>query len=203
MRPATHRFGTAAPLAEPPRGAGRPSSVLSVGLRRAVSVSLLAASLVTLSAACGRQHPAAGASPSHRADGGVPSSPAGTPYRQARVDDRLVFFTSATGAVRQVRAMLRGPDELSAFARLFRGQAPEIMAKAENTDFTRTTLVGWSTTTGCAKWPSASLHRTDDTLSLVAGPHPKAPPECFAPFHVISVFEVPKERLPERPRFAD
>ncbi|WP_277994260.1 hypothetical protein [Streptomyces sp. MST-110588] len=41
-----------------------------MSLRRAVSASLLAASLTTLSAACDRQHPATGAPPSNRAGGG-------------------------------------------------------------------------------------------------------------------------------------
>ncbi|MES4906343.1 MULTISPECIES: hypothetical protein [unclassified Streptomyces] len=174
-----------------------------MSLRRAVSAALLAASLTTLSTACGQQPAAVGVPPNHRADGGTPSSPPGTPYRQGRVDTGLAYFTSGPGAVRQVRAVLRGRDELSAFARLYRGRAQEIIDRAGDTDFTRTTLVGWSASTGCAQWPSATLHRAGDTLKPVAGPHPEPPPECFAPFHVIAVFEVPRDRLPERPRFAD
>ncbi|MDX3229857.1 hypothetical protein [Streptomyces sp. ME19-01-6] len=174
-----------------------------MSLRRAVSAALLAASLTTLSAACGQQHAAVGLPTGNRADGGTPSSPPGTPYRQGRVDSGLVYFASAPGAVRQVRAVLRGPEGVDAFARQFGKRSGEIIDKAEGTDFTRTTLVGWSTTTGCAQWSSATLHRAGDTLKLIAGPHPEPPPECFAPFHVIAVFEVPKDRLPERPRFAD
>ncbi|KAK1179364.1 hypothetical protein B7755_015160 [Streptomyces sp. NBS 14/10] len=200
MRPAPHPLASPA---EPVRGAGRPSRVLLVSLRRAVSATLLAASLTTLSAACGQQHAAVSAPPNHRADGGTPSSPPGTPFRQGRVDSGLAYFTSAPGSVRQVRAVLRGPDELKAFARLFRGREQEIIDRAGATDFSRTTLVGWSATTGCAQWPSATLHRAGDTLKPIAGPHPEPPPECYAPFHVIAVFEVPRDRLPVQPRFAD
>jgi hypothetical protein len=209
MRPAPHHLRTAAAPArlgsptEPARGAGRPRGVLLVSLRRAVSASLLAASLTTLSAACGQQHAAVDVPPINRADGGTPSSPPATPYRQGRVDSGLAYFTSGPGAVRQVRAVLRGPDELNAFARLFRGRAQEIIDKAGDTDFARTTLVGWAATTGCAQWPSATLHRAGDTLKPIAGPHPAPPPECFAPFHVIALFKVDRDRLPARPRFAD
>ncbi|MFD8865063.1 MULTISPECIES: hypothetical protein [unclassified Streptomyces] len=174
-----------------------------MSLRRAVSASLLAASLTSLSTACGQQHPAVGVPPVNRADGGTPSSPPGTPSRQGRVDTGLVYFTSAPGAVREVRAVLRRPDELSAFARLFGERSREITARAKDIDFTRTPLVGWSTITGCAQWPSARLHRTDDTLRLIPAPHPKPPPECYAPFHTIAVFQVPEDRLPAQPRFAD
>ncbi|MDT0549102.1 MULTISPECIES: hypothetical protein [Streptomyces] len=203
MRTARNRFRAAAPAAEPAGGAGRPRGVLPVSLRRAVSASLLAASLTSLSTACGQQHPAVGVPPVNRADGGTPSSPPGTPSRQGRVDTGLVYFTSAPGAVREVRAVLRRPDELSAFARLFGERSREITARAKDIDFTRTPLVGWSTITGCAQWPSARLHRTDDTLRLIPAPHPKPPPECYAPFHTIAVFQVPEDRLPAQPRFAD
>ncbi len=53
----------------------RHNDVLPVSLRKAVSASLLAASLTTLSTACGRQHTATGAPPSSRAGGGSHPGP--------------------------------------------------------------------------------------------------------------------------------
>ncbi|MET7935057.1 hypothetical protein [Streptomyces sp. NPDC005322] len=199
MRPIAHRLDETVPHAEPGRAGVRPSGVLMGSLRRAVSVSLLAASLTTLSAACGQQHPAADAHPSQSV-GGV--SPSATP-RAGRIDTGLVSFMSQAGSVPQVHTVARSRGELAAFAGRFGKRGSEIAAKAGHTDFSRTALVGWSTLTGCAQWPSATLHRSGDRLSLVAARHPKPPPECFAPFHVIAVFEVPKGRLPTHPHFTD
>ncbi|MET7764974.1 hypothetical protein [Streptomyces sp. NPDC005336] len=199
MRPVTHRFDATVPHTEPGRAGVRPSGVLMGSLRRAVSASLLAASLTTLSAACGHQHPAAGAHPSQSV-GGV--TPPATP-RSGRIDTGLVSFMSTAGSVPEVHTVLRSRGELTAFAGRFGKRGSEIAAKAGHVDFSRTALVGWSTLTGCAQWPSATLHRSGDRLTLVAARHPEPPPECFAPFHVIAVFEVARERLPSHPHFAD
>lgn len=160
-------------------------------LRKAVSASLLAASLTTLLAACGHQRPAADAHPSQSVGG------------TGRIDTGLAYVASTAGAVPEAHAVLRTKGQLTAFARRFGGRADAMLAKAGKNDFTRTALVGWSATTGCAKWPSATLHRPGrgDRLTLVAAAHPTPPPECFAPFHIVAVFTVPKDRLPARPRF--
>ncbi|MBL1098037.1 hypothetical protein [Streptomyces coffeae] len=170
--------------------------MLTGSLRRAVSASLLAASLITLSGACGQQHPAAGAHPSQSAGGVSPSRSAG------RIDTGAAYFTSASGGVPEIHTVLRTTAELDAFAHHFGKRADAITAKARDTDFSRTALVGWSTTTGCAQWPSATLRRSGERLTLIAGRHPAPPPECFAPFHIIAVFVVPKERLPSEPVFS-
>jgi hypothetical protein len=166
--------------------------VLLGSLRKAVSASLLAASLTTLLAACGQQHPAAGAHPSQSVGG------------TGRIDTGLAYVASSTGAVPEAHAVLRSEAELTVFARRFGKRADAILAKAGKNDFSRDALVGWSATTGCAKWPSATLHRPGggDRLTLVAAAHPTPPPECFAPFHIVAVFTVPKDRLPAQPRFA-
>ncbi|MFI0820534.1 hypothetical protein ACH4TX_30780 [Streptomyces sp. NPDC021098] len=161
-------------------------------LRTAVSVSLLAASLTTLLAACGHQRPAADAHPSQSVGG------------TGRVDTGLAYVRSATGAVPETHAVLRTKGQLADYARRFGTRADAILAQAGKNGFGRDALVGWSTTTGCAKWPSATLHRPGggDRLALVAAARPSPPPECFAPFHIIAIFTVPKDRLPTRPRFA-
>ncbi|MFI0778359.1 hypothetical protein [Streptomyces sp. NPDC021212] len=160
-------------------------------LRTAVSASLLAASLATLLASCGHQHPAAGAHPSQSVGG------------TGRIDTGLAYVASTAGAVPEAHAVLRTEGRLAAFARRFGKRAPAILAKAGKNDFGRNALVGWSATTGCSKWPSATLHRPGggDRLTLVAAAHPSPPRECFAPFHIVAVFTVPKDRLPVRPRF--
>ncbi|QKV94861.1 hypothetical protein HUT19_26515 [Streptomyces sp. NA02950] len=170
-------------------------------LRRAVSASLLAASLITLSAACGREHPAAGAHPSRSTGGTSPSRPGGR-IDSGRIDTGLAYFASTSGGAPEIHTVLRDGAGLDAFAGHFGRRADAITAKARNTDFSRTALVGWSMTTGCARWPSATLRRSGDRLVLVAGRHPSPPPECFAPFHLIAVFVVPKERLPSQPVFS-
>lgn len=113
-------------------------------------------------------------------------------------------MATTTGAVPETRAVLRTKGQLTGFARRFGGHAGAMLAKAGKNDFTRNALVGWSATTGCARWPSATLHRPGhgDRLTLVAAPHPTPPPECFAPFHIVVIFTVPKDRLPAQPRFA-
>lgn len=192
MRPHAYRFTKLGSGAEPDRPAGRPIAVLLGSLRAAVSASLLAASLATLLAACGHQHPAAGAHPSQSVGG------------TGRIDTGLAYVASTTGAVPETHAVLRTKGQLTAFARRFGKQAEAILAKAGKNDYGRNALVGWSATTGCATWPSATLHRPGrgDRLTLVAAAHPTPPPECFAPFHIIAIFTVPKDRLPARPRFA-
>lgn len=150
-------------------------------LRTAVSASLLAASLTTLLATCGHQHPAAGAHPSQSVGG------------TGRIDSGLAYVTSTTGAVPETRAVLRNEGQLTAFARRFDKQAEAILTKARKNDFGRNALVGWSRTTGCAAWPSATLHRAGrgDRLVLAAAAHPMPPPECFAPLHIIAIFTAP------------
>ncbi|WP_431771105.1 hypothetical protein [Streptomyces cucumeris] len=167
--------------------------------RRAMAASLLAVSLIAVSAACDRQDPAPGAHPS-------PSSPSASGTSPSRHDGRIdtgpAHVTSGSGGVPEVHAVLRNEAELSAFAHRFGNRADALTDAARTTDFSRTALVGWSLTTGCAKWPSATLRRSGQRLTLIAGRHPPPPPECFVPFHLIAVFTVPKERLPSEPVFS-
>ncbi|MFE7120245.1 hypothetical protein ACFU99_32960 [Streptomyces sp. NPDC057654] len=202
-----------------------------MSLRRAVSASLLAALLTSLSAACGQQHTAAGAPPSTSAGGGSPSGtsassaapraptappspaspapPGATASRDdgrspaGRIDTGLAYFASAPGAAPDLHAVLRDRADLDAFAARFGRRGQDIRTAATDTDFSRTALVGWSRTTGCDHWPSASLVRYGRTLALRVPPHAKPPPECLAAFQVVAVFEVPKDRIMWQPRFAD
>ncbi len=158
-----------------------------------MAASLLAVSLIAASAACDRQDPAPGTHP----------SPSASPSRHdGRIDTGPAQVTSGSGGVPEVHAVLRNEAELSAFAHRFGNRADAITEAARTTDFSRTALVGWSLTTGCAKWPSATLRRSGQRLTLIAGRHPPPPPECFVPFHLIAVFTVPKERLPSEPVFS-
>ncbi|MEU8823210.1 hypothetical protein [Streptomyces sp. NPDC048636] len=177
-------------------------------VRGAVSASLLVGAVLPLAAGCGQQHPGDGPRPS-RSSGGPPSgaSPgssggASPSPHGGRIDSGLAYVTSTSGGVPEVHTVVRDRAGLDAFARHFGKRADAITAEARNTDFSRSALVGWSTTTGCARWPSATLKRSGDRLALIPGRHPSPPPECFAPFHLIAVFVVPKERLPSEPVFS-
>ncbi|MEV0277323.1 hypothetical protein AB0I22_13200 [Streptomyces sp. NPDC050610] len=221
-----------------------------MSLRRAVSASLLAALLTSLSAACGQQHTAAGAPPSTSAGGGSPSAstrsspstgaPATTPPGPSstslgpstppgastaapgsttvspgassshddgrppagRIDTGLAYFASAPGAGPDLHSVIRDRAALDAFAAKFGRRGQDIRAAAADTDFSRTALVGWSRTTGCDHWPSASLVRYGHTLTMRVPRHAEPPPECLAAFQVVAVFEVPKDRITWQPRFA-
>lgn len=184
---------------EPTASRPRPTRMLLVSLRRAVSVALLAASLTTLSAACGRQQPAAGAPPSDSAGGGPSSSPAAAGFR------RIEFATTVHG-VPDVHTVLDSESDLARFPGYFAQTAPEIAeeiaTRAAKTDFSRTVLVGWSRTTGCSAATDAVL-ALDASKRLALGvDQPRPPTECFAANHVVTVFEVPRGQLPDRPRFA-
>lgn len=101
--PRTYRFAAV----EPTRPGGRPIGVLMGSLRTALSASLPAASLTTLLAACGHQHPAAGAHPSQSAGGA------------GRIDAGLASVATTTGAVPETHSVLRTKGRLAAFAGRF------------------------------------------------------------------------------------
>jgi hypothetical protein len=177
--------------------------MLLVSLRRAVSVALLAASLTTLSAACGRQQSATGAPPYDGAGGG-PSSFSSSSSSQGAF--RLVHLAATTRGVPDVHTVLDSEGDLARFPGYFAKSAPEIAqqitAKAARTDFSRSVLVGWSKTTGCSAATDAVL-RLDAGKRLHLGvAQPRPPGECFAANHVVTLFEVPRGSLPDHPRFA-
>lgn len=70
-------------------------------------------------------------------------------------------------------------------------------------DLRRSVLVGTSTATGCGRPGSAELTADGDRLTVRFRHEPPPPPECFAPFWSVAIFAVPRERLPDRPRFGD
>ncbi|MGW1973908.1 hypothetical protein ACWCOY_37435, partial [Streptomyces tubercidicus] len=210
---------------EPFRAASRPTHVLLVSLRKAVSVTLLAASLTTLSAACGRQQPATGAPPSDSTGGGPASSaivsptsdpkpPASSPAsfvtaspsasRQGGIASRRVYFSSTVRAP-AFHTVLNDERDLSRFPGWFAASDPaagaEIAKRTAATDFSRYALVAWSRTTGCSAARDALLFRSGDRLVLGID-QPPPPGECFAAHQVVTVFEVPRDRMPARPRFA-
>ncbi|WKX70429.1 hypothetical protein [Streptomyces sp. XD-27] len=167
---------------------------------RAVPTALLAVALTALPTACVGQGSSAGASPS-TAVGPGGTVPAATASPSGRIDTGLAYFHSAAGAAPEVREVIRTRGQLTGFAERFGRRAPDITAGASGTDFSRVVLVGWSLTTGCAHWTSATLRRSGDTLELRPGPHATPPPECFAPYGAVAVLTVPRERMPKHPRF--
>ncbi|WP_405729900.1 hypothetical protein OG607_29330 [Streptomyces sp. NBC_01537] len=189
-----------------------------MSLRRAVSVTLLAASLTTLSAACGRQQPATGAPPSDSAGGGPTTSapPSGSSSPSASASSsasssasavfRLVHLATTTRSVPDVHTVLDSEGDLARFPGYFAKSAPEIAkaitAKASKTDFSRNVLVGWSRTTGCSAATDAALFIDAKQRLFLGIQQPQPLPECFAANHVVTVFEVPRTSLPDNPRFA-
>lgn len=198
----------------------RPTGVLPGSLRKAVSATLLAASLTTLSAACGRQQPATGVPPNDNAGGGpstsaiasVPADPApsaSAPTARSlpadgTVSTRRVYFTETTRGVPAVHTVLDGERDLSRFPGYFMKSAPEIAddiaRRAARTDFSRSVLVAWTRTTGCNRTKDAVLFRSGDRLAL--GLAQTAMGQCLVANRVVVVFEVPRDRMPKRPRFA-
>jgi hypothetical protein len=186
--------------------------LLPVSLRRAASVALLAASLTVLSAACGRQQPAAGASPSDSAGGGTPSAsalPSGTGTGRG-LGARRVYFSTGVGGGRDIRTVLDDERDLERFPGWFARSDPktarEIAEKTQGTDFSRHVLVGWSRSTGCGVATGAALLTTGTGSAggerLVLGIDQSRPQaECFAPNRVTVVFAVPRDRMPDEPRF--
>ncbi|MFF3558913.1 hypothetical protein ACFYXS_02570 [Streptomyces sp. NPDC002574] len=193
-----------------------------MSLRKAVSVTLLAASLTTLSAACGRQQSATGAPPSDSTGGGPASSgivsptsdpkPPASPSvtvspstpRQGGIASRRVYFSSAVRAP-ALHTVLNDERDLSRFPGWFASSDPavgaEIAKRAAATDFSRNVLVAWNRTTGCSAAKDALLFRGGDRLVLGID-QPPPPGECFAAHQVVTVFEVPRDRMPAHPRFA-
>ncbi|MFF7213292.1 hypothetical protein ACFZAU_22580 [Streptomyces sp. NPDC008238] len=197
-----------------------------------MSVTLLAASLTTLSAACGRQQPATGVPPSDNAGGGpstsaiatlptgpapsgapaVPSvsstslssPPSPSPPGNGTVSTRRVYFTETTRRVPAVHTVLDGERDLGRFPGYFMKSAPEIAddiaRRAARTDFSRSVLVAWSRTTGCNSTRDAVLFRGGDRLTLGLAQRPMG--QCLVANQVVTVFEVPRDRMPKRPRFA-
>jgi hypothetical protein len=182
--------------------------MLLVSLRRAVSVALLAASLTTLSAACGRQQPATGVPPSDSAGGGPLASPSDSASASASASTafRLIHLATTTRGVPDVHTVLDSEADLTRFPGYFAVSAPEIAraitAKAAETDFSRSVLVGWSRNTGCSAATGASLLLDAKQRLYLGVQQPRPLPECFAADHIVTVFEVPRTLLPDNPRFA-
>ncbi|MEU4093044.1 hypothetical protein [Streptomyces sp. NPDC026673] len=191
-------------------------------LRKAVSVALLAASLTTLSAACGRQQPATGVPPSDNAGGGpapsaivtpTPSTSApGGPAVSASaplsgngaISTRRVYVRETTRGVPEVHTVLDNERDLSRFPGYFMKSDPKIAdaiaSRAARTDFSRSVLVAWSRTTGCNSTKDALLFRSGSRLVLGLAQSPMG--QCLVANHVVVVFEVPRDRMPKEPRFA-
>lgn len=197
-------------------------------LRRAVSVAALAASLTVLSAACGQDRPATGASPSDSASGdhspsasppGAPSSTGGSPPGGASsvgsgsvpiragahgIESRVVYFSAGVRRPPGIHSVISSELELSRFPSWFAGSDPqaarEIAQRSRPTDFSRNVLVGWVGSTGCSQATGVALLASGDRLTLgVSQPPPK--PECLAAYQATAVFEVPRDRMAKHPVF--
>jgi hypothetical protein len=175
--------------------------MLLKSLRKAVSVALLAASLTTLSAACGQQQPATGAPPSESIGGGP--SPSGSPSGRG-IASRQVYFNAAVRGAPLIHTVLDNERDLERFPSWFAASEPEaarkITQKAASTNFARDVLVGWSMATGCSAATEATLFASGPRLSLGLD-QPQPQPECLVSNEVLVVFEVPRERMPKHPRF--
>ncbi|MGW3241589.1 hypothetical protein [Streptomyces sp. NPDC001070] len=209
---------------EPYLSRSRPTGVLLVSLRKAVSVTLLAASLATLSAACGRQQPATGAPPFDSAGGGpapsgivtppptpaasAPATPApssaGSSPAGGAVSTRRMYFEETTRGVPAVHTVLDNERDLARFPGYFMKSDPRIAdaiaSRAARTDFSRSVLVAWSRTTGCNSTKDAVLFRNGSRLLLGLAQTPMG--QCLVANQVVVLFEVPRDRMPKEPRFA-
>ncbi|MDX3234918.1 hypothetical protein PV392_04310 [Streptomyces sp. ME03-5709C] len=103
-----------------------------------------------------------------------------------------------------MHTVLDGERDLGRFPGYFMASAPEIAdavaRRAARTDFSRSVLVAWSRTTGCDSTRDAALFRSGDRLVLGLAQRPMG--QCLVPHQVVTVFEVPRDRMPKRPRFA-
>jgi len=123
---------------------------------------------------------------------------------QAGAASRVVYFSVSDRVPGAVHEVERDRAGLEAFVRRVSAQdagaARAIEAGARATDFSRAVLVAWTQVTGCSAATSAALEVSGDRLGLRVD-QPAPPPECFAPHRVTVVFEVPRERMPDRPVF--
>jgi hypothetical protein len=179
--------------------------MLTVTLRRAFSATLLAACLTTSLAACGGDQTSTGGPDRRPADDSAPSSAAETTASSTSaagpIESRVVYFSAeARGTARP--GVLHNRGELVRFAGKYAESDPKaaatILSAGGTTDFSRNVLVGWTRVTGCSKATAAILGVSGNRVTLQID-QPKPPPECFAPYSVTVVFEVPKERMPARP----
>lgn len=214
---------------EPHTSPLRPTGVLLRPLRKAMALALVTVSLTALSAACDRQRPAAGA-PADNAGGGpsasaIATAPVGTDPAPSAVPTapsapsaasstsspaygmlsaRRVYVTETTRPVPAVHTVLDDERDLGRFPGYFMASAPQIAdaitERAARTDFSRSVLVAWSRTTGCAGTKDAMLLRSGDRLVLGLARQPGG--QCLAAHRIVTVFEVPRDRMPKRPRFA-
>ncbi|HEY5836043.1 hypothetical protein [Streptomyces sp.] len=190
--------------------------MLTVTLRRAFSAVLLAACLTTFVAACGADQTAGDGAPDGTTNG-LPSSsvtrprastttaesPTSTTSGAGPVETRVAYFSTSAHIPTGLRnEVLRSRAELQEVADTFAADDPEaaaqIVSGGGTTDFSRSVLVVWTETTGCSAADAALLAVSGNRLRAQFD-QPKPPPECFAPFKVVVVFEVPKERMPTRP----
>ncbi|MFD3453964.1 hypothetical protein ACFWVC_17530 [Streptomyces sp. NPDC058691] len=179
-----------------------PTDALLAGLRKAVSVALLAASLTTLSAVCGWQQSAM-ASASLAPIPRIPSPSVDVPANGV-ISTRRVYFTETTHGVPSVHTVLDNERDLYRLPGYFMASEPrigeEITSRAARTDFSRFVLVAWSRTTGCDSTKDATLFRSGSRLVLGLDQTPMG--RCLAANQVVAVFEVPRDRMPKEPRFA-
>lgn len=178
--------------------------MLLVNLRKAISVVALTTSLTTLSVACGPQGSASDARPSDRPGTG---SPAATRLSGGHgVESRVVYFGTGTRRAPLIHVVLDNERDAARFPGWFAGPDPAaaraIAARTAGTDFSRNVLVGWVRSTGCSQATRTALFVSGSRL-LLGVDQPKPTPECLTDFRVVSVFEVPRDRMPRHPVFGE
>lgn len=142
--------------------------------------------------------------------GGSGGGADGTPPSGTRIDTRTVLFDDGGRRFPRVSTVLRTDTDRARFPGWFAGAsaggpetAKKVAARLKGTDLKTNVLVAFTATTGCSKPHGAQLYAHGRLLAFRPLDQPSPPPECYAPYQVTAVFEVPKNRLPDRPRFAD
>lgn len=128
--------------------------------------------------------------------GGRTTPPAGAP--------RSLYFATSVHPGPNAHGVLRNRGELDRFAgqvaRSDAEAAAAMRASAARVDFSRSVLVGWTTSTGCSRAASAGLAVAGNRLELLVR-KPSAPAECLVPYRLTTLFQAPAGSLPAHPVF--
>ena len=129
------------------------------------------------------------------------SSPA-SPVNGA-LSTRGVYFTETTRAVPAVHTVLDGERDLGRFPGYFMTSAPEIADAITARRADRLLALGPGRLEPhhrLHQHRDAALFRSGDRLVLGLAQRPMG--QCLVPNQVVTVFEVPRDRMPKPPRFA-
>ena len=156
------------------------------------------------STAPGTSSPATPSGGASGGTGGSGGSTASAPTSWDGLGSRAVYFSASDRVPLGVHEVLRGRAALARFtARVTATDAhaaSAIAAATRSTDFSRSVLVVWTTSTGCSRATSAALHVTGNRVQVHISA-PKPPPECVVADRLTVVFDAPKDKVPAQPQF--